>query len=91
MTAFEDLNELERKITVCEKELEVREDYETESYANLIGKLTHLTEQYEYRGGNQKEANIERILKGLGFKPADMNKSISELSGGWVKLSIRLA
>lgn len=90
LTAFEDLNELERKITVCEKELEVREDYETESYANLIDNLTHLTEQYEYRGGNQKEANIERILKGLGFKPADMNKSISELSGGW-QMRVELA
>ena len=52
LKAFEELNEIERQIIKCETDLGVREDYESDSYSNLIDNLTHLTEQYEYRGGN---------------------------------------
>lgn len=90
LKAFEELNEIERQILKCEHDLSVREDYESDSYANLIDNLTHLTEQYEYRGGNQKEANAEKILKGLGFKNHEFSKKVRELSGGW-QMRVELA
>lgn len=90
MLAFTELNEIERLITKAEYDLSVREDYESDSYANLIDNLTHLTEQYEYRGGNQKEANTEKILKGLGFNPGEFGKKVKELSGGW-QMRVELA
>lgn len=90
LTAFEELNEIERLIHKAEQDLAVREDYESESYATLIDNLTHYTEQFEYRGGNQKEANAEKILKGLGFKSHELNKKVKELSGGW-QMRVELA
>ena len=90
LKAFEELNEIERLIQKCEDDLSVREDYESDSYANLIDNMTHLTEQYEYRGGNQKEANAEKILKGLGFKNHEFTKKVRELSGGW-QMRVELA
>ena len=90
LKAFEELNEIERQIIKCETDLGVREDYESDSYSNLIDNLTHLTEQYEYRGGNQKEANAEKILKGLGFKNNEFTKKVRELSGGW-QMRVELA
>ncbi len=90
LKAFEELNEIERQIQKSEKDLGVREDYESDSYANLIDNLTHLTEQYEYRGGNHKEANAEKVLKGLGFKNSEFSKKVRELSGGW-QMRVELA
>jgi len=90
LKAFEELNEIERLIHKAEQELAIREDYESDSYAKLIDNLTHLTEQYEYRGGNQKEANAEKILKGLGFKNHEFSKKVRELSGGW-QMRVELA
>ncbi len=90
MKAFEELNEIERQIHKAEHDLTVRDDYESDSYANLIDNLTHLTEQFEYRGGNQKEANAEKILKGLGFKSHEFSKKVKELSGGW-QMRVELA
>ena len=90
MKAFEELNEIERQIQIAEHDLTIRDDYESDSYAKLIDNLTHLTEQFEYRGGNQKEANAEKILKGLGFKSHEFSKKVKELSGGW-QMRVELA
>lgn len=88
--AFEELNAIERQMEKAEKELSIREDYESDSYAKLIDQITHLSEQFEYRGGNQKEANAEKILKGLGFKNIEFQKKVKELSGGW-QMRVELA
>lgn len=90
LTAFEELNEMEQRINSLVSELDHRTDYESDSYAKLIDDMTHLTEQFEYRGGNHKEANAERILKGLGFESSDFDKPIGQLSGGW-QMRVELA
>ncbi|HQW12612.1 MAG TPA: ABC-F family ATP-binding cassette domain-containing protein [Saprospiraceae bacterium] len=90
LTAFEELNAMEIRINEVVDELNHRTDYESDSYAKLIDDISHLTEQFEFRGGNQKEANAERILKGLGFLSTDYAKKVNELSGGW-QMRVELA
>ncbi|TVR82395.1 MAG: ABC transporter ATP-binding protein [Saprospirales bacterium] len=45
--------------------------------------LTELEERFRILGGYTQDAEAERILKGLGFSPEDIEKKVGELSGGW--------
>ena len=51
-----------------------REDYESDSYNQLIISLNDLTERYALIGGYNYQGTTERILQGLGFKTDDFNK-----------------
>jgi ATP-binding cassette subfamily F protein 3 len=48
-----------------------------ERYGRILEELEHLD---EYR----LEARAKEILTGMGFKPADYHRSLTELSGGWL-------
>ena len=44
--AFEHIHEMEKEIERLNQQLAERTDYETESYQNLIDRVTHLTEHF---------------------------------------------
>jgi ATP-binding cassette subfamily F protein 3 len=88
--AFELLNEIQKKIDFTNQQLSERTDYESESYAQLIEDITHLTDRFSILGGYTKDAEMERILIGLGFKPEDFHRQTEEFSGGW-RMRIELA
>ena len=88
--AFVHIHEMEAKLEKMNNELAMRDDYESESYHELIDDYTHLNEQYTMMGGSHYEAEIERALQGLGFKREDFTRSTSEFSGGW-RMRIELA
>jgi ATP-binding cassette, subfamily F, member 3 len=90
MSAFEEVHQMELRLEQINKELGERTDYESDSYFALITDLTDLTERFELLGGATAEADAERILKGLGFKPTDMQRLTEEFSGGW-QMRIELA
>ena len=46
-----------------------------------FGSLQH---QLEHAGAYSIKADIERILKGLGFHESDFDRSTTEFSGGWL-------
>jgi ATP-binding cassette subfamily F protein 3 len=88
--AFEHIHTLEKEIEKLNNELAERTDYESESYHNLIDKLTHKTEFFQMTGGNNYVAELERTLIGLGFTRKDFDRPTSEFSGGW-RMRIELA
>lgn len=88
--AFEDILILEKKIEKVNHQLASREDYETDSYLNLINELTDLNAKFELGGGNAILGEIEKTLLGLGFLHSDFKRSTSEFSGGW-RMRIELA
>ena len=49
----------------------------------LIQDLNDHTERYGMLGGYTFRAEIEKILKGLGFKAADFEAPTATFSGGW--------
>ena len=49
-------------------------------------------EEFELLGGYQFSSDTEKLLFNLGFTEADLNKKISDLSGGWrVRLNLAKA
>src|SRR5207244_10594748 len=49
-----------------------------------------LQERFERRGGYAIEAEVGRVLAGLGFSESDRDRATSEFSGGW-QMRIALA
>ncbi len=88
--AFEQLNQLQSQIDFTNEQLSERTDYESETYAKLIEDITHLTDRFNLLGGYTKDAEMEKILLGLGFKAEDFHRQTTEFSGGW-RMRIELA
>lgn len=88
--AFAHLHEMEEEINTLNKELETRTDYESDSYMELIEKVSTLSEKYYTIDSTNYEEDIEKILLGLGFTRDDFNKPTNEFSGGW-RMRIELA
>lgn len=88
--AFDEILAIEKKINQIHHEIEVRTDYESESYHNLLHDLNELNHRYQVLGGYDYKGNTERILQGLGFQPADFEKLTDTFSGGW-RMRIELA
>ncbi|GGF05337.1 ATP-binding cassette, subfamily F, member 3 [Chishuiella changwenlii] len=89
-SAFEQLVEIQNKIDFVNKELAERTDYESDEYGKLIEDISTYTERFGLLGGYTKDAEIEQILMGLGFKNSDFHRPTDEFSGGW-RMRIELA
>ncbi len=88
--AFGHLKEMQARLDKLNAELAERTDYESESYAELIDRVSTLTERLAMEDGSGGEAEIEKTLIGLGFVREDFNRPTSEFSGGW-RMRIELA
>lgn len=83
LLVFENLLNMERKLSILEEKMNEPYDASKEDYHNKIIKdYTTLTELYTNNGGYTYKGEISRVLKGLGFTEADFDKSINILSGG---------
>ena len=88
--AFSEVLKLDESIQKINLQLADRNDYESKEYLKLIHDLSDANDRYHILGGGSLEANIERILLGLGFKSKDFIRQTSEFSGGW-RMRIELA
>jgi ATP-binding cassette subfamily F protein 3 len=88
--AFSHLFEMEKEIDALNKELETRTDYDSDSYYELIEKVSALSEKFYSIDASNYEADVEKILLGLGFKREDFQQQTSNFSGGW-RMRIELA
>ena len=88
--AFSHLFEIEQEIEALNKELTDRTDYDSDSYYELIEKVSTLSEKFYAIDMTNYEADVEKILLGLGFKREDFNQPTNKFSGGW-RMRIELA
>lgn len=79
LSAKKDVIKLEATLRQLEKDIETLKDEELESALNLYARLNHT---FEMQDGYAFESQIMGVLKGLGFEESDLNRPISELSGG---------
>jgi len=88
--AFEQVMILQNKIDDINIQLGTRDDYESDAYMKLITDLHDFEDRYRILGGYEMEEKTEKILKGLGFTQEDLQRSMSEFSGGW-QMRVELA
>lgn len=88
--AFAELFALKDEVERLNNELAGREDYESPAYMKLLDKIHEKTELLSIRGEGNIDGEVEVVLKGLGFKPEDLERNCEEFSGGW-RMRIELA
>ncbi len=88
--AFKSIFDMNVEMADINKQLETRTDYESAEYMKLIERVSDLGEKYYALEDINYDAEVEKALKGLGFKANDFDRSTSEFSGGW-RMRIELA
>jgi len=88
--AFASYLDMKVEIERINEELTVRTDYESEEYYKLIEQVSELSEKFYAIEEVNYEAEVEKVLLGLGFERADFQRPTSEFSGGW-RMRIELA
>ena len=88
--AFADVTIMKEHLDLLQQQMSDRSDYESEEYMSLVERFTQEHERYLMMGAENKEAEMERTLAGLGFLRSDFDRPTSEFSGGW-RMRIELA
>ncbi|SIN65572.1 ABC-F family ATP-binding cassette domain-containing protein [Algoriphagus halophilus] len=88
--AFASYLNMKTEIDRINEELTVRTDYESEEYYKLIEQVSELSEKFYAIEEVNYEAEVEKVLLGLGFVREDFTRLTSEFSGGW-RMRIELA
>src|SRR6478609_8072053 len=88
--AFADVLDMKKEIDDINEQLTIRTDYESDDYMKLIERVSELSEKFYSIEEVNYEAEVEKVLKGLGFEREDFTRNTSEFSGGW-RMRIELA
>ena len=65
------------EIESLNKQLETRTDYESEDYYKIIERVSELSELYYSIEDTNYEAEVEKVLKGMGFLRSDFTRPTS--------------
>jgi len=82
MAGAGEVSGIERRMRHIEQELSEAED--DEELVELMDEYGRLQHRFEALGGYGMESEARRILGGLGFADADVEKDIGTFSGGWM-------
>ena len=88
--AFGEIFKMKEEIDAINEQLTIRTDYESDDYMKLIERVSDLSEKFYAIEEINYEAEVEKILTGLGFEREDFTRQTSEFSGGW-RMRIELA
>ena len=88
--AFAEVFAMKSEIDELNEQLTVRTDYESDAYMKLIERVSELSEKFYSIEEVNYDAEVEKVLKGIGFTQEDLDKPTSEFSGGW-RMRIELA
>ncbi len=88
--ALSEINDVEKRIEQITTEIANRDDYESAEYAKLLENLAEDNDRLKILGGHSVEAEVERVLTGLGFVHEELKKPMNEFSGGW-QMRVELA
>ncbi len=91
LSSFPELQQAQAELNAIEQEIgDAATAGDDDRLQELIDRQGSLLEQFERLGGYSVEAEIARVLAGLGFSSTDRDKPTEAFSGGW-QMRIALA
>lgn len=88
--AFATINAMKEQIDALNHELTIRTDYDSDEYYKIIEQVSELSEKFYTIEEINFDAEVEKVLLGIGFEREDFTRPTSEFSGGW-RMRIELA
>ncbi len=88
--AFAEVLQLRSDLDQIQHDVATRTDYESDGYMKLLEQLHEKEERFGMLGGYEIDEKTEKVLFGLGFSRADLDKPYSAFSGGW-QMRVELA
>src|SRR5699024_3363086 len=82
-SAFRDLLTLREKVQKAQEKLASAEVGSPE-YEKTLKKYGNLQHRLEQSRAYSLQADIEKVLRGLGFNTDDFSRPVDEFSGGWL-------
>jgi len=82
MTVFTELHAIERELEELTHKISEL-DHTSPEYANVADRYHSLEHEFQTRDGYSIEAEVGRVLQGLGFRKEDWERQTDEFSGGW--------
>ena len=79
---FAELNALEQKLRLTEKQIADCTDHDSAEYTKLIAQYERDSAYFEHREGYQIDLKIKTVLTGMGFSDKSYDFNIAALSGG---------
>jgi ATP-binding cassette, subfamily F, member 3 len=83
LQAFEEANDLERRIAEASAAIGKLESYDDAEYPRLLATLETLQNRFEMLDGGKRQARVEETLRGLGFASDELDEPLYTFSGGW--------
>ena len=90
LTAFDVLNRMEKTLEQLSIKIAESTDYESKEYEDLLQTHSELSERIVMMGADNRQAETEKILLGLGFLHSDFSRKMTEFSSGW-QMRVELA
>ncbi len=88
--AFSQLRETQSRIKRLEELMAEGGGSKGDGYLRIVDEYTRLSERFRILGGQNYQAELERVLRGLGFRRGDLDRQTNEFSGGW-RMRVELA
>jgi ATP-binding cassette subfamily F protein 3 len=82
MSVFDELRAMERELETLTHSI-AELDHTSTAYADVADRYHRLEHEFQTRGGYSIEAEVGRVLMGLGFRKEDWERQTDEFSGGW--------
>ena len=82
MSVFDELRNMERELETLTHSI-AELDHTSVAYADVADRYHRLEHEFQTRGGYSIEAEVGRVLMGLGFRKEDWERQTDEFSGGW--------
>jgi ATP-binding cassette subfamily F protein 3 len=89
LTAFPELTETQAELAAVEAEMATAYE-DLERLDQLVTRQGELIDRFDQLGGYRIEADVAKVLAGLGFAATDRDKLCEAFSGGW-QMRIALA
>ena len=90
LSVFKEVLDLEKESETIATELRRFTVHESSEYKKTLSRLDAIHNELKTRDSHKLKHQTEKLLLGLGFEVADLNKQLNTFSGGW-RMRVALA